>query len=81
MEQPTWLDAPSPTGASQLPLDAEEFLATELLLEGALQEEGPAVAGGVAIVGEQCHQQEQHIDEEALASRKQRHAVRGLLSA
>lgn len=44
----------------------EEFTATQLLLDGALQKEGPAVAGGISIVGEQDHQQEHHVDEEIL---------------
>lgn len=61
---------PVPPQPSQLPLDAEEFAAAQLLLDGALQKEGPAVAGGVSVVGEQDHQQEHHVDEEVLASRE-----------
>lgn len=61
--------SPSP-GPSQLPLDAEEFVAAQLLLDGALQKEGPAVAGGISVVSEQDHQQEHHVDEEILASRE-----------
>jgi len=63
--------SPSP-GPPLLPLDAEEFVAAQLLLDGALQKEGPAVAGGVAVVGEQDHQQEHHVDEEILAGREQK---------
>lgn len=49
-----------------VPLDAEEFVAAQLLLDGAAQKEGSAVAGGVSIVGEQDHQQEHHVNEEVL---------------
>lgn len=58
--------SPQCPGLLQLPLDAEEFTAAQLLLDGALQKEGPAVAGGISIVGEQDHQQEHHVDQEIL---------------
>lgn len=59
-----------------VPLDAEEFVAAQLLLDGAAQKEGSAVAGGVSIVGEQDHQQEHHVNEEILANRGERDHTR-----
>lgn len=63
-------NSPDPPRGWQVPLDEQEVVAAQLLFDGALQEEGPAGAGGVAVVGEQDHQQEHHVDEEILGSRE-----------
>lgn len=52
---------------AEIPLDAQELLTAQLLLDGALQEERPAVVRSIAIVGQEGRQEEQHVDEEVLA--------------
>lgn len=42
----------------KIPLNAQELLAAQLLLDGALQKECMAVVGRIAVVGEKDGQQE-----------------------
>lgn len=52
-----------------LPGDGQEGLAVQLLLDGTLQTIGVAMERGVPIVRQQCHQQEEHVHQEALGDR------------
>ena len=62
-------DRPVPAHRASVPGDGQEGLAVQLLLDGALQAVGMVVARGIPVVGQQCHQQEEHVNQEALGGR------------
>lgn len=65
---PAWqVDTRMCTGMP-VPGDGQEGLAAELLFDGTLQAVGMAVAGSVPMVGQQRHQQEEHVYQEALGA-------------
>lgn len=53
---------------SALPGDGQEGPAAQLLFDGTLQAVGMAMAGSIPVVGQQRHQQEEHIYQEALGT-------------
>lgn len=62
-------DRPVPAYRASVPGDGQEGLAVQLLLDGTLQAVGMVVARGIPVVGQQCHQQEEHVNQKALGGR------------
>lgn len=51
-----------------LPGDGQKGLTVQLLLDGTLQAIGVTMARSIPIVGQQRHQQEKHVHQEALGT-------------